>query len=121
MTAEEIVNHVLCGANDINVVIGPLRWQPSDGASGKEWYFIVATSEKGRGFRCDAVFGDAEARTTLIAAFIPHRPLVIHDMADELDMARLCETLWPGERITRIRKGIEVERGIRPLTPVEAE
>jgi hypothetical protein len=25
-------------------------------------------------------------------------------------MAKLCEALWPGERITRLRKQIEAER-----------
>jgi hypothetical protein len=31
-------------------------------------------------------------------------------MEDELDMARLCEAIWPGERITNLRKEIEAER-----------
>jgi hypothetical protein len=26
-------------------------------------------------------------------------------------MARLCEVLWPGEQITRVRQAIEVELG----------
>jgi hypothetical protein len=36
-------------------------------------------------------------------------PLVIIDIDDELKMARLCEALWPGERVTRLRKGVEAE------------
>jgi hypothetical protein len=40
----------------------------------------------------------------------PRRPLVIHSMDDELQMAKWCEMLWPGERITKLRKGIEAER-----------
>lgn len=31
-------------------------------------------------------------------------------MDDELDMARWCEAMWPGEKITRIRKQLEQER-----------
>jgi hypothetical protein len=29
-------------------------------------------------------------------------------------MAKLCEALWPGERITRLRKQIEAERSGSP-------
>jgi len=37
---------------------------------------------------------------------------VIHDCDDELQMARLCEILWPCERITDLRKAVERERGV---------
>jgi len=115
----KMVEHVRENADDLNVVIGPAAWQPSDGTTSKVWYFIVATSEKGRGFRCDQIviadsMGDPdETRRGFIAALVRHRPLVIHDTDDELYMARLCETLWPGERITGIRKSIERERGAK--------
>ncbi len=39
------------------------------------------------------------------------RPVVLHTFDDELDMARWCEKMWPGETITGIRKDIERERG----------
>jgi hypothetical protein len=32
-------------------------------------------------------------------------------------MAKLCEMLWPGERITKIRQDIEAERHARQGTP----
>lgn len=110
-----IVDHALKGANDINVVIGPLSWRPTDGLSAKRWYFIICTSEEGRGFRCDEIIvpeADETYRTGIIAEFVKHRPLVLHDMDDELAMARLCEALWPGDRITNLRKAVERERGI---------
>jgi hypothetical protein len=54
-TMEQIVDHCLLNANDINVVVGPLSWRPTDGIVSKYWYFIVCTSEAERGFRCDQV------------------------------------------------------------------
>lgn len=110
----EIVNHTLEGANDINVVVGPLCWQPSDGSNARHWYFMIATSETRRGFCVDQVTVDAETRETdrqrIIVEFMQRRPLFLHTFEDELDMARWCEAMWPGERITRIRKDIERER-----------
>jgi hypothetical protein len=38
-----------------------------------------------------------------------HPPRIIHDTEDELTAARLCETLWPGEHITALRKAVEAE------------
>jgi hypothetical protein len=29
--------------------------------------------------------------------------VVVHIMPDELEMARLCEALWPGARTSRLR------------------
>ena len=113
-SVDSIVDYVLRGSNDINVVVGPKLWRPSDGNASRVYYFMVATSEKGRGFRCDQItLGDRmeEGRTAFILALVQRKPLVIHDMPDELQMVRLCETLWPGERISKIRHQVEAERG----------
>jgi len=96
----------------------PLVWKPSDGKTSKVWYFAVATSEKRRGFRCDRItIGDGikpdDARQSFLLALTrrkDRKSLVAHDTDDELYMAKLCEALWPGERITRLRKQIEAER-----------
>jgi hypothetical protein len=114
-TMQQAADHVLRGSNDINVVVGPLVWKPSDGKASKAWYFTVATSEKRRGFRCDQItIGDGiqrdEARQSFLLALTRRKALVAHDTDDELYMAKLCEALWPGERITRLRKHIEAER-----------
>jgi hypothetical protein len=117
-TVKQIVDHALRGANDPNVVVGPLLWQPSDGTSNKNWYFILATSEPKRGFRCDRVGLDADQREqqrgAVILELIQQRPpLIIHDMDDEVQMAPLCEILWPGERISGLRKRIEADYAAR--------
>jgi hypothetical protein len=115
-TYAQVAEHVLRGVNSPHIVIGPAAWQPSDGTASKRWYCIIAASEAGCGFRCDQVILSPDdpltARARVIAGFFPHRGTVIHDMADELDMARLCETLWPGPRITRLRKTVEAERTV---------
>jgi hypothetical protein len=104
----EIVEYVLRDMEGPEVVIGPLVWNPTPAQS----YFIVAVCEQGRGFRCDQLFGKLDDRQSFIFALIQRRPpaLVIHDTDDELYMARLCEGLWPGDRITALRKRIEAER-----------
>ena len=112
-TIADALDHPLGKATDINVVVGPVQWHPH--AEGPRWYFMVATCGPD-GFRCDKldVEGDADeaddVRAALFGALIQRRPLVVHDTDDELYMARLCETLWPGERITRLRQGVELER-----------
>jgi hypothetical protein len=116
---DAIISHTLEGTNDNQVVIGPLVRPPLD--KGNDNYFTIATSEAGRGFRLDQITtGDdwkegLEIRAKAIAAFCFHgagKGMLVHDTDDELYMARLCETLWPGERITRLRKAIEEEREI---------
>jgi hypothetical protein len=39
---------------------------------------------------------------------------VVHSVDDEVDMARLCEELWPGERISETRREVEAEYASRP-------
>jgi len=112
---KQAADHILKGADDINVVVGPVCWRPSDGTSSKMWYFVVATSETRRGFRCDQlVIGEGadphEGRAAFMLALANRGPLVVHDTDDELYMAKLCEALWPGERISNLCKTVEAER-----------
>jgi hypothetical protein len=111
-----MADHLLDEAGDINVVIGPVV-HPPVGQDGPD-YFMVATSEKDRGFRSDQIsIGegyDGEAmRAGIAMALVRRKPIVIHDVDDELYMAKLCEMLWPGERITRLREAIEAERAVK--------
>jgi hypothetical protein len=113
-SAARIAEYILRGVDSPHIVVGPAVWQPSDGTAGKRWYCTIAASEAGKGFRCDQVVlspDNPEAdRASVIAAFYPHRPIIIHDMADELNMVKLCETLWPGPMIARLRRSIEAEQ-----------
>ena len=105
---------------DSHVVIGPPCWQPSDGASCKRWYFIISTCDQRKQFRSDMIMidptewgegqsGCEAARGSLILAPTSRPPLVIHDMGDEVATVRLCKVLWPGKRITKLRKIIEAD------------
>jgi hypothetical protein len=102
-----MAQHMLERSDDLNVVIGPTVHPPL-GQDGPD-YFMVATSEKKRGFRCDQIsigegYDSETMRAGITMALVRRKPLVIHDVDDELYMARLCETLWPGERITKLRE-----------------
>ncbi len=124
---DRIVSHVLAGSNDMQVVIGPLVHPPlGDMRTNGKDYFVIASSEPERGFRCDQlIMGNGlekdgnTYRARIIAAFAQFgigRGLLVHDTDDELYMARLCETLWPGERITKLRESIEAERATPATT-----
>src|SRR5262245_18013709 len=108
------VDHCLRNVGDLHVVVGPPTWRPSDGVGSKVWYFIVATAGNNKRFRCDQfIMGEGmnvdEMRTSIIVEFVQRRPIVIHDMGDEVSMVRLCEILWPGKRISRLRAAVEAE------------
>jgi hypothetical protein len=117
LTIDAAIEHMLKDAIMPHVVVGPLVWQPSDGQSPKRWYFMISSCGP-RGFRCDKVdispdFDENERkqlRGNVMLALIARPPVVIHDVDDELSAARICEVLWPGERITAIRKAIEKDR-----------
>src|SRR5690349_7310508 len=91
-----IVDHAMEGAGDNQVVVGPLVWQPSDGVTSKVWYFILSTCEKNRGWRCDQIVvptGEGDEgeiyRDRLIMELVQRGALVIHDVRDEVQSARL--------------------------------
>jgi hypothetical protein len=54
-----------------------------------------------------------ELRASVMLALVQRRPLVIHDMDDEIAMVRLCEMLWPGKRISKLRAAVEAESRTR--------
>jgi hypothetical protein len=120
-TAAQIAKFILRNTDSPHIVIGPATWQPSDGTAGKRWYVTIAASEADRGFRCDQIILSPDSpeddRARIMAAFVAHRPLVIHDTADELYMAQLCEILWPGPAITRLRQAVEAERDTSKSAP----
>jgi hypothetical protein len=128
---DSVVETILKGNDGINVVVSPMTWQPRNG--GKEWYFTVSVSKRGEWFsigienpdyeppaKLDPAFAamfdtiieisPVDARSRVISALLARKPIVVHRFDDELDAAQFCERLWPGERITKVRKAIELER-----------
>jgi hypothetical protein len=111
---EHTVNRVLRGAGKApHIVLGPVVWQP-DGA-GRRWYFAVASGKQPRGFRVDQIAAGTrelaeEIRAALWMALLQHRPIILHDTDDELQMARLCAAIWPCKKTEKIVAGIEAER-----------
>jgi hypothetical protein len=108
-------------AGDEHVVIGPTVWQPSDGTVAKSFYFTVATADPGGTFRSARLTSlsreqSDDHRRSAIRMLVQRdrdQPRAIHDIGDELAMARRCEALWPGERITRLRKDLAAEVAAR--------
>jgi hypothetical protein len=47
----------------------------------------------------------------IVTKLIRRPPLVIVEANDELEMARWCESLWPSEKTSRLRRAVEAEKG----------
>jgi hypothetical protein len=94
-----------------HVVIGPLVWQPSDGKAGKVWYFVLVLSYADKGLRIIRLDADRKSDRTLMLRTMAQQklPVTVHDMGDELEMAKLCEVIWPCERTSRIRATVQAE------------
>ena len=50
----------------------------------------------------------------MMIEFAGRGPMVLHEFDDELRFAEFCEAMWPCERTTRIRAGVEPERAEDP-------
>jgi len=102
--------------DDRVVVVGPMRWQPREDG-GKRWYFIAAYKRRGKfyatsidtpGYELPITPDDVPAAMFLIKpvtardqskrGLVSIKPLVIHDMDDEVAMAQICAVLWPSPR-----------------------
>jgi hypothetical protein len=103
---------------DRTLLVGPVAWQPSDGPSALEWFFIVVGCDWTGEMRHDELFAETEAdtvalRADVMAALAARPPCVLHDFDDELEMAKVAEANWPCAKITGIRQAIEAERAAR--------
>jgi hypothetical protein len=113
--AAATAQHLRRGKNlNPHTVLGPVVWELNDDL--RRWYFIAITGND-KGARIDRLAAATkplcqDLRSALAIALVHHRPLVIHDMDDELEMMRLCEILWPSPKTTRIRARIEAERQV---------
>ena len=116
---DKIVEGLLDNIDSPCVVVAPVVWLPNPDGS-KRWLFYICSSEAGRGYRShgiecqDQETADA-VRSSVYFALMQAgigRPggLILHDCDDELGATKLCEKLWPGERIAELRKKLEAER-----------
>jgi hypothetical protein len=111
----EAAAFLLDGSTDRTLLIGPVVWLPSDGVSARVWRFIVVGCDRKGETRHDQLGAETEADTVemragIMAALVEHRPCVMHDFADELEMAKWAEAIWPCDKITRVRERVEAER-----------
>jgi hypothetical protein len=96
-----------------HVILGPIVWELK--GDRKRWYFITVTGDA-KGARLDQFTAqdktlcEAVRANLQIALFQLQSPLVVHDMDDELALARLSENLWPSPKTTKLRTDIEAER-----------
>jgi hypothetical protein len=102
---------------DRTLLVSPVAWQPSDGTSALEWFFIVVGCDRTGVIRRDELFAETEAdtvalRADVMAALAARPPCVLGDFDDGLAMARLAEILWPCAKITGIRQRIEAKRAV---------
>jgi hypothetical protein len=114
---EKLAVNVVKWATDLQVIVGPVRWNDRDGKAEKKWYFTIETAWPGPD-RYQSIMVEAgaeereqiaECRTQLLFELTKHRPLVVHSLADEIGEVRLMEALWPCERATKLRKVVEEE------------
>jgi hypothetical protein len=118
-TMKAVADYALGDAGEPCIVVGPCCYQPSDGRTARRWYFCISTCGPDKQFRTDSVTVDPSwgegldgaeaARASFLRMLMTRKPLVIHDVGDEVTMARLCESLWPGEWVTKLRQAVEDE------------
>ena len=102
-------------AKDNQIVVGPAIWHPTDGTQSRAYSLCIAVN-KGRGCHLTSVHlpcGGDEAdfyRLAIISALMSTKAVVIHTVDDELQMAMLCDTIWPSTKTKELLKQIEIER-----------
>jgi hypothetical protein len=103
-------------SSDRVVLLGPLIWYPSDGASSRVWRFFVNVGNSDGGMRLGKFGEDEEGmagalREGMKEAFAALRPRVeAIDFDDELQMAYEAVKRWPCERSRALFDGVMRER-----------
>jgi hypothetical protein len=77
----------------------------ASGASARRWYFCISTCGPDKQVRVDSV----TLAGTEPAAMAGRPNQALRVSHDEIAAARLCEAVWPGERITALRQTVEAE------------
>jgi hypothetical protein len=118
INTDKIVEHLLDGHEAVpQILLGPVVWEIKQGSDLRQWYFMIASGGP-EGCRVDQIVADDEAETECLRnalhfRLLQHRPIVIHDFDDELEMAKWAETIWPSPETRQIRSGIQAERSTR--------
>ena len=118
--AVETVDYLRRG-DDVSphILIGPIVWENDPNLPGR--CFIVGTGDKS-GARFDSIGASKELaeqfHQAICLELITRRPpLVLHCFDDEIEMLRWAERLWPGERVSQIRRDTEAEHEQCKVTP----
>jgi hypothetical protein len=111
-SVDEIANYILSKAADAQILIGPLIAKMLDDSEPAIPYVVVCSGDEDKQMHCDQIMcHDEIGRRGLILALVARRrPIVIHDMDDELAMVKLAEVIWPCDKARRIIAATEAER-----------
>lgn len=121
---EATASHLLDGFDRSHILVGPVVREPIEPLG--TWYFVVIsggsgghdglcraeklmTQEKDDGTDTGRM-RDAIMSRLISEAVGGERPFVMHDFADELELAAMAATLWPSERNKQIEQNIRRER-----------
>jgi hypothetical protein len=111
----KIVDELLSGLGEgVTVLLGPVVWDAVDGSEQRRWYFMTVSGDRSN-CNIDQLAADTRDRaewfrSSLRLRFVLHRPLVMVDFDDELEMARFMEATWPSPKTKGVRVAIEAER-----------
>jgi hypothetical protein len=112
-----IAEIIVRSSRDHLIVIGPLVFAPSDGMQSKIWYFTVAVCDHDGFFLHKVIMPNGAtdneneiSRRGFMVELAQRQGIIIHGFDDELQMAKFCESAWPGQQITKLREQIEAEQ-----------
>lgn len=112
---EEYLDELLAlGAGTI--CVGPTVKRATGDGWAPPWYFVIASGgpDFTDTFFCHAMGGKDQTLLdelrSLFCAKLISRHLVVHVFDDELDMARWCSRIWPGETPFKVLRTMEAER-----------
>jgi hypothetical protein len=115
LTVSKAVAHFVSMSADRQFMIGPVVWQPSDGASAKRWYFTVVFANERKEVQIHSVVAEDGVdphgmRTEFFQSLSQQNtPCVAHIFDDELEFIKWCEAAWPSDRLKRIREEMEAD------------
>lgn len=97
-----------------HILLGPVVQRPLDsGDDTPEFYFAITGGSEKTPSTISIGGADRtlpeEFRQALLVDLVGQRPIVIHDLDDELEMARWAAAIWPCEQTQRILAAVRQE------------